>query len=412
MDRVLFTEEMRKDYTILLPNMLPVHFKILEKVFKYYGYNTVLLENTGEKVISAGLKYVHNDACYPVQLVVGQFLDALASGKYDLYKVALMITQTGGGCRASNYIAVLRKALKDAGLAHIPVISLNFSGLEKNPGFKMTVPMAHRAAYACLYGDLIMSLKNQCLPYEAEKGATEKTVAKWTDILCGELTKKRLNGKVLKKMYGQIARDFEQIEKVEKKIPKVGIVGEIFVKFSPLGNNDIEKFLLSENSEPVMPGLINFILYCMYNYVEDHRLYGKGAKAAFISKYAIKLINKVTENIAKEVRENSSFVPPSPLYDIHHLTDKYIGTGVKMGEGWLLVAEISELLESGVKNIVCVQPFGCLPNHIVAKGVMKRMMENNPGANIVAIDYDPGMTKVNQENRLRLMLSCAEENLI
>lgn len=411
MDRVIFTEEMRKEYTILLPNMLPVHFRILEKIFRYYGYKAVLLENTGEKIISAGLKYVHNDACYPVQLVVGQFLDALASGQYDLNKVALMLTQTGGGCRASNYIAVLRKALKDAGLGHIPVVSLNASGLEKNPGFKITVPMMIRAAYACLYGDLLMLIKNQCLPYEKTKGATEEMVARWTDILCDELTKKRLDTRKLKKMYGQIARDFEGIERERKTIPRVGIVGEIFVKFSPLGNNDIEKFLLSENSEPVMPGLVNFLLYWMYNYVEDHRLYGKDAKMAHICKFAMNFVNKKTEKIAKAVRENSSFDPPSPLYDINHLTEKYIGTGVKMGEGWLLVAEISELLEQGVKNIVCVQPFGCLPNHIVAKGVMKRIMEQNPGANIVAIDYDPGMTKVNQENRLRLMLACAEENL-
>ena len=411
MDRVLFTKEMRSEYTILLPNMLPVHFKIIEKIFRIYGYNAVLLENTGNAVISAGLKYVHNDACYPVQLIVGQFLDALASGEYDTHKVALLLTQTGGGCRASNYIPVLRKALKDAGMEYIPVISLNASGLEANPGFKVTLPMLKRSAYACIYGDLLMSLKNQCLPYEAVKGTTEEKVGKWTEILCSELAKKRLDKKRLKNMYGEIAADFESIERVKKIIPKVGIVGEIFVKFSPLGNNDIEKFLLSEDSEPVMPGLINFMIYFLANGIIDNELYAQKPVYAKVCKLAINFINKRTSQVAKAVRENSSFVPPQPLTDIEKLTQGYIGTGVKMGEGWLLVAEISELLHSGVNNVVCVQPFGCLPNHIVAKGVMKNMMQNNPGANIVAIDYDPGMTKVNQENRLRLMLSCARENL-
>ncbi len=414
-DRVIFTEEMRKEYTILFPNMLPRHFKILTKVFQFYGFNTVLLENgtmgDSKSVIDAGLRSVHNDACYPALLVIGQFIDALESGKYDPHKTALMMTQTGGGCRASNYISLIRKALKKAGYEYVPVISLNFSGLEKNPGFKIKPKMISRALYAVLYGDLLMTLVNQTRPYEIEKGAAETLADKWVDVLVKEMTESRIKYSKVKKNYAAIIRDFAKIEKSDKKKVRVGIVGEIFVKFSPLGNNDLENFLVSENAEPVMAGLVDFMLYCMYNPIMDAKLYGKGKKTVWIYKFVCSFMGKKQQDLIDAIKEEGSFIPPSPFKNTCEANEGYISNGVKMGEGWLLTAEMLELIEDGVTNIVCAQPFGCLPNHIVGKGMMKPIKERHPGVNIVAIDYDPGATKINQENRIKLMLANAAEAL-
>ncbi len=411
--RVVFTEEMKKDYTILLPNMLPRHFRILSKVFQFYGYHTVLLEENSEeearKVIDAGLRSVHNDACYPALLVIGQFISALESGKYDPHKTALMMTQTGGGCRASNYIALIRKALKKAGFGYVPVISLNFSGLEDNPGFKITIPMIHRALYAVLYGDLLMSLINQTRPYETVKGSAEALADRWVDRLVDEMTHHTIRYSTVKKNYDRIVADFAKIEKTKEKKVRVGIVGEIFVKFSPLGNNNLEDFLVSENAEPVMAGLVDFLLYCMYNPIVDARLYGKGKKTVFIYKAICAFIQKKQNDLIKAIRKEGSFTPPSPFKNTLTANEGYISSGVKMGEGWLLTAEMLELIHDGVNNIVCAQPFGCLPNHIVGKGMMKPIKEKHPDVNIVAIDYDPGATRINQENRIKLMLANANE---
>lgn len=414
-ERVVFTEEMRKDYTILFPTMLPRHFKIISKVFNHYGYKTELLEDgthgDEKEVIDAGLRSTHNDACYPALLVIGQFIHALESGRYDTHKVALLMTQTGGGCRASNYISLIRKALKKAGFEYVPVISFNFSGLEKNPGFKITLPMAHRAVYGVLYGDLIMTLVNQVKPYETVKGSAEKLADEWTDRLVAEMTSSRVKYSAVKKNYERIVKDFASIERLRERKVKVGIVGEIFVKFSPLGNNNLEEFLISENAEPVMAGLMDFVMYCVYNPIKDAELYGKGKKTAWIYKIVCKFAAKKQNDMFEAIRREGSFTVPSTFDRTVRAAEGYISNGVKMGEGWLLTAEMLELIAEGVNNIVCAQPFGCLPNHIVGKGMMKPIKETHPDVNIVAIDYDPGATKINQENRIKLMLANASEAL-
>ena len=404
---VVFTKEMARDYTILIPTMLPMHFKIIAQIFSTYGYKTELLENIGQNVVDSGLKYVHNDTCYPALLVIGQFIDALESGKYDTHKVALMLTQTGGGCRASNYIALLRKALIKAGYGYIPVISLNFSGLENSPGFKLTLPILHRMVYGVFYGDLLMLLRNQCRPYEKNIGDTEKLCEKWTAKLVEEMKDKGVKYSRVKKNYKAIVEDFRNIPRTSEKRVKVGIVGEIFVKFSPLGNNNLENFLVEEGAEVSMPGLVDFCLYCAYNGVMDHKLYGTGAVKARIWKMAFDFVVKKQNDLIRAVKDNSDFTPPTPIDHTKSLIDGYVGLGTKMGEGWLLPAEMLELIDSGVKNIVCAQPFGCLPNHIVGKGMMKPIKERNPDVNIVAIDYDPGASAVNQQNRIKLMLANA-----
>lgn len=408
-EKAIFTEEMRKDYTILIPTMLPVHFKMIARILDRYGYHAELLENFGKSVTDCGLKYVHNDACYPALLVIGQFIDALNSGKYDTHKIALLFTQTGGGCRASNYVPLLRKALERAGYEYVPIISINFSGLDENPGFKLTLPMLHRMVYAVMYGDLLMLLKNQCVPYEINKGETDALCDKWTLQLTEEMFASRLKYSNVKKNYAKIVREFDSIPKTGEKKIKVGIVGEIFVKFSPLGNNHLEDFLVSEGAEVTMAGLVDFCLYCVQNGINDTDLYGVRPKAKLINKLALKFVESKQNDLIKAVKNNSSFAPPTPFEHTKSLIDGYIGKGTKMGEGWLLPAEMLELIDSGVNNIVCVQPFGCLPNHIVGKGMMKPIKEKNPDCNIVAVDYDPGATKINQENRIKLMLSCAAE---
>ncbi len=406
-DYPIFTEEMKKDYTILVPTMLPRHFKIMVEIFRSYGYKAELLENMGDGVITEGLKYVHNDTCYPAQLVIGQMIDALESGKYDKRKTALMITQTGGGCRASNYIHLLRKALVKAGYGYIPVISLNFSGLEKDSAFKITAPMLHRLAYAICYGDLIMDLANQTKPYEVNSGDAEALADMWIDKLTKQMADGKISRGLAKKNYKAIVEDFARIEKTGKPKPKVGVVGEIFVKFSPLGNNNLEDFLISEGAEVVVPGLLDFCLYVLYNSVIDHKLYGYNKKSVLIYKAILKLFCGFQNDLINAIKQEGTFNAPMPFMDIPPLTEGVIGVGVKMGEGWLLTAEMIELIHEGAMNIVCTQPFGCLPNHIVGKGMMKPIKEKYPEANIVAIDYDSGATKINQENRIKLMLSTA-----
>ena len=410
-ERVVFTEEMKKDHTILITTMLPTHFKMIARILCTYGYKAEVLENTGQGVIDHGLKYVHNDACYPALLIIGQFIDALESGKYDSHKVALLYAQTGGGCRASNYISLLRKALEKAGYGYVPVISLNLNGLEENPGFKLTIPVLHRMVYAVMYGDLLMLLKNQCVPYEKVKGTTQNKCEEWTNRLVEEMSDSKLSYRHIKKNYAKIVKDFNAIPKTNEKKIKVGIVGEIFVKFSPLGNNNLEEFLVNEGAEVYMAGLVDFCLYCIQNGLVDKKLYGGKMLNYIITSLVKKIVVSKQNDLIKAIKKNSSFIPPTPFDHTFSLIDGYIGPGTKMGEGWLLPAEMLELIDSGFTNIICVQPFGCLPNHIVGKGMMKPIKEKNPGVNIVAVDYDPSATKINQENRIKLMLSCAREDV-
>lgn len=409
-NRVIFTKEMKNEYTILIPTMLPMHFRMFEKIFCSYGYKTVLLEDKGKNIKELGLRYVHNDTCYPALLVIGQFIEALQSGKYDKDKVALLLTQTGGGCRASNYLSLLRKALAKAGFSQVPVISFNVVGMEKNPGFKITLPILHRLMYAALYGDLLMLLRNQCKPYELQEGASEQLAEEWTNRLTAEMSQSRISYKKVKENYTAVIKAFSALPKNNTKKIKVGIVGEIFVKFSPLGNNHLEDFLFSEGAEVVMPGLVDFCLYTLYDDIVDYRLYKINTVKAVISRIVYNLLIKKQQDIIDLITQNSTFSAPTSFEKTRTLTKGYIGLGAKMGEGWLLAAEMLELVEQGVNNIVCAQPFGCLPNHIMGKGMMKPIRERHSGVNIVSIDYDPGATNINQENRIKLMLANAVIN--
>ena len=403
-----FTEEMKKEYTILVPDMLPIHFKLLISLFRANGYNVELLENKGPEVAETGLKYTHNDTCYPAILVIGQMMDALLSGKYDLDKTALIMFQTGGGCRASNYISLIRKALKKADMEQVPVISLNFYGMENHPGFKLTPKIMYSMIYAVCYGDLIMSLVNQVRPYETNKGDAEKLADMWTEKLGAELANNKIIYRKVKENYKKIISDFAKIPMVKTDRPKVGIVGEIFVKYSPLANNDLERFLIKEGAEVVVPGLIDFSLYAIYNSIMDYKLYGKNKKTYLIWKFAFKFFSKKKNDISRLIKADGTFDHWTEFSKIIDIASGVISLAVKMGEGWLLTSEMVELAESGCQNIVCTQPFGCLPNHICGKGMMKPLKEILPDINIVAIDYDAGASRVNQENRLKLMLSNAK----
>ena len=406
-----FTKEMKRDYTILVPTMLPMHFELIMKVLATYGYKTELLRSSGPEIAETGLRYVHNDTCYPAILVIGQFMDALNSGKYDPHKVALIMFQTGGGCRASNYISLIRKALERAGYGYIPVISFSFAGLEKHPGFRLTLPMLHAMLYGVLYGDLLMALVNQCRPYETHPGEAEALAEQWTERLGQELgSGGTIRYSRVRENYREILRQFAAIERRLRPAVKVGVVGEIFVKYSPLGNNDLERFLVGEGAEVMVPGLTDFCLYCVYNTIMDYRLYGRNRYSHLVYQLAYRFLCKKKNDIIELMKQEGSFRPWTPFEHTAELARGYISNGTKMGEGWLLTAEMLELAESGVKNIVCTQPFGCLPNHICGKGMMKPIKERNPDVNIVAIDYDAGATRVNQENRLKLMLSNAREN--
>lgn len=408
---VQFTEEMKKDYTILVPNMLPMHFKLIMQILSTYGYKTELLTTEGPEIAETGLKYVHNDACYPALLVIGQFIHALQSGKYDTKKVALIYFQTGGGCRASNYVSLLRKALEKAGLSYVPVIAFSFAGIEKHPGFQMTLPILHRMLYAVLYGDLLLSLVNQCKPYEITKGSTEALADSIVKDIASLMEKEGVSFRQLKKKSKEIVKQFSQLPIKKTDKVKVGIVGEIYVKYSPLGNNNLERFLVEEGAEAVIPGLYDFLLYCIYSDIIDTSLYGEKHVASFIKKIVCKILINFQKKISDIVAKESDFTPPTVFTQLlEHMDDKIIGIGTKMGEGWLLPAEMMELYHSGVKNIVCTQPFGCLPNHICGKGVMKPLKDAFPDINIVAVDYDPGATRVNQENRIKLMLANARND--
>lgn len=405
--RLLFTEEMRKEYTILIPQMLPIHFAMLERIFNNNGYKVRLLTSTGRKIIDEGLENVHNDTCYPALLCIGQFMDALKSGEYDMNKVALMMIQSGGGCRASNYIHLIRKALKKSGMEQIPVISLNLVGLEKNPGFHITPRMLSQFITAICYADLLMLLANQVRPYENNKGECDRLIGSWIN----KLVDLNFSFRSFDKLAAQIVKDFENIPYTpDKSVIKVGIVGEIFIKYSPLGNNELQKFLESEGCEVKCPGLIDFLIFMGDHHVVETELYHvKYMK--YIASSAVKVFFKMMQNKIIKAVSKSRFDNVTPFEETKKMVAPYVSPANKMGEGWLLTAEMVELIKSGAGNIVCAQPFGCLPNHIVGKGMIRKIRSVFPEANIVAIDYDPGATRVNQENRIKLMLSTARSEM-
>ena len=406
--RLLFTREMKEEYTIHMPQMLPVHFGMFQQLLILEGYKVDMLTTNHRGIVDEGLKYVHNDTCYPALLVIGQLIDAIKHGGYDPHKVALFITQTGGGCRASNYIHLLRKALEKAGLAFVPVISVNLSGLEKNPGFSLTLPLVRKMVYAMLYGDLLVNAANQVRPYELTPGDTDRMLDGWQQkLIDGFQAGKGMSRKQMRENFHAILADFETIPVSGEEKVKVGVVGEIYVKFSPLGNNNLEDFLLSEGAEPVVPGLTDFMIFKIFNREVDVNIYG----GLWAKKKFCQLFKGYIETCQKDMIEalqKSRFRAPGTFENMHQLVQGYLGDGNKMGEGWLLTGEMLELIHSGVPNIVCTQPFGCLPNHIVGKGMIRKLKDDYPYSNIVAIDYDPGATKINQENRIKLMLANAK----
>jgi len=404
-DYPVFTPEMKKDYTILIPDMLPWHFDLLVHVMRQEGYTVERLTNDSRAVIDEGLKHVHNDTCFPALCVIGQYLDALKSGKYDVNKTAVLITQSGGGCRASNYIPLIRKALK-AEFPNVPVLSLNFAGLEKGNGIELNLSFLIRLAYSIYYGDLIMSFFNQTKPYEIREGDSEKARERCVSAMMKALddgSYKKLN-----RCFDVIHNNFAAVPVEPRDKVKVGIVGEIYVKYSPLGNSRLEQFLLSEDAEPVVPALMDFILYCVVNNLNDKKFYGH--KTSFLFSIAYKWLYKKQKKLIARTKQYGRY---EPLHDFEHLrtcADKVINQGVKMGEGWLIAAEMAALAETGTENIVCAQPFGCLPNHIAGKGAVRSLKSLYPLVNVVPVDYDPSATRVNQENRIKLMLATAREN--
>lgn len=405
---VPFTEDMRQTHTILIPGMLPLHFSLLQAALASCGYKAEILQNTGREVVETGLKYVNNDICYPALLVIGQLLNALESGKYDLQKTALILTQTGGGCRASNYIYLLRKALEKAGFSNIPVISLNVNGLEKQPGFHLNANMLRKFLAALIYGDALMYLTNKVRPYEVVQGATDELAQKWLNKLSDAFA----NGKAqamssIQKLTKAIVSEFADVPIVNRPKTRVGIVGEIYIKYAALGNNNLEKFLQKQDCEYMLPGVLNFVMYCVDTYLTDYKLYG-GSFWKYGANKGAMLYLKHLESILHNALNTAPFSAPASYEETKSLVKGIIGYGNNMGEGWLLTAEMLELVHSGYTNIICAQPFGCLPNHIAGRGMINKIKEIAEEANILAIDYDASASKVNQENRIKLMLATAK----
>lgn len=409
--RVPFTKEMKKDYTILCPQMSPIHFDLVEPAFRSGGYNLVILKNDNKSAINVGLKYVNNDACYPSLLVVGQIMEAILSGNYDTDKTAVIITQTGGGCRASNYIGFIRRALEKAGYPHIPVISLNLSGFEDNPGFKLTLPLAAKGLYALVFGDIFMRVLYRVRPYEAIPGSANALHEKWKQKCIAFVSQDRPKRREFCKLCKSIIKDFDELPILDIKKPRVGVVGEILVKFSPTANNDLVGLLEQEGAEAVVPDLLDFFLYCFYNNNFKAEKLGTSKKTAFTCNLGIKALEWLRSPATKAFRKSKRFDTPAEISKLANMAKGIVSLGNQTGEGWFLTGEMLELIHNGAANIVCAQPFACLPNHIVGKGVIKELRRRHPEANIVAIDYDPGASEVNQLNRIKLMLSTANKHL-
>ncbi|TDT51886.1 2-hydroxyacyl-CoA dehydratase [Fonticella tunisiensis] len=404
-ERVVFTKEMRKRHTILAPQMSPIHFNLLQEAFKASGYNLEVLPSVDKKAVDEGLKYVNNDACYPSIIVVGQIIEALKSGKYDVDNTSVIITQTGGGCRATNYIGFLRKALKDAGFSKIPVISLNAVGIEKNPGFKITPGLLNKAMMALVYGDLLMRVLYRVRPYEKIPGSANLLYEKW-NRKCKESVR-RGNRKQFKEYVKGIVKDFDSLEINDIKKPRVGLVGEILVKFHPTANNNVVEMIEREGAEAVVPDLTDFFLYSAFNNDFKYNYLAGSKKSKIIGKLLVEGIEFYRKEMKSALKKSKRFEPPRRIEHLAELASTIISIGNQTGEGWFLTAEMVELIESGVHNILCMQPFACLPNHVTGKGVIKKLKSIYPMANIAAVDYDPGASEVNQLNRIKLMLSAA-----
>ena len=412
-NRQLFTKEMRKDrYTILCPQMSPIHFELIEAAIRATGYNLVVLNNANRTAVDTGLKYVNNDACYPSIIVVGQIMDALNSGKYDLNHTAVVMSQTGGGCRASNYIGFIRRALEKAGMPQIPVISLNANGMEKTPGFRITLRMLIKGLQGVVFGDVFMRVLYHTRPYELVPGSAEALHRKWAERVKQELSSRSTNMHRFNEMIRGIVKDFDELplkEGVRK--PRVGIVGEILVKFSPLANNYLVDLLEREGAEAVVPDLLDFLYYCFFNQRFKAENLGSSGWSRDLCNVMLNFMDYFRKSTRQALSQSKRFTPPGRIQDMAEEARNYVSLGNQTGEGWFLTGEMLELLDEGVQNIVCTQPFGCLPNHVVGKGVIKALKRDHPDSNIIAVDYDPSASEVNQLNRIKLMLTVAENRL-
>ncbi|HAJ73781.1 MAG TPA: 2-hydroxyglutaryl-CoA dehydratase [Lachnospiraceae bacterium] len=411
-ERPMFTKQMKKErYTILCPQMSPIHFSLLEAAVNAGGYNLVVLPNDTRDAVDVGLKYVNNDACYPSLIVIGQMMEALQSGEYDLDHTALIMSQTGGGCRASNYIGFIRRALKKAGMEQIPVISANLSGLEGNPGFTITPKLAIKAVYAVAIGDIFMRCLYRMRPYEKVPGSANALHKKWESIVIRFLTGRNISNRKYKELCRAIIRDFDRLPITNERKPRVGIVGEILVKYSPLANNHLVELLESEGAEAVVPDLIDFFMYSFHNSSFKAEHLGAKKSTSALTQMAIKAVDWLRKTAAEEFRRSKHFDPPADIKKLAEYASPIVSVGNQTGEGWFLTGEMMELIHADVPNIICIQPFACLPNHIVGKGVIKAIRQKYPNANIAAIDYDPGASEANQLNRIKLMLTTAVRNL-
>ena len=410
--RILFTKEMKKEYTILVPSMAPYHFDFFVDIFESEGYQVEILQNHNFDLIHEGMKYSHNDICVPAMLVIGQFIDALKTGKYDIHKTAVIISQTGGGCRASNYINLIRKAFKKANFEFIPIISFNSVGLEKNPGFKITNRMIFKLTNSLIFGDILMQVVNEIIPYEVNEGETMKVYHEMHKLLAKSIRYNDLRAWIQpKKLINVVVKRFSEIE-VDKSIkkPKVGIVGEIYVKYSPLGNNNLEQVLRDEGCEVITPSIFDFFLYTFDSTVHDIKKYGGRRYLQFTNYITVQFVER-RKRIVADILDKYGFTKPIPYRELKKLAKGFIGYGTHVGEGWLLTAEMVHLIHNKIPNIVCAQPFGCMPNHIAGKGMIKRIKDNFPESNIVTIDYDTSATEINQVNRIRLMIANAKKNI-
>lgn len=404
-ERKEFTRKMKKNHTIIVPQMAPIHFRFLQEAFRLSGYNMVICPAMDKEAVDVGLKYVNNDACYPAIIVVGQLLKALNSGKYDVNNTTVIMSQTGGGCRATNYIGFLRKALKDAGYPQVPVISLSAQGFEKNPGFKITLPLLHRGMIALVYGDLLMKCLYRVRPYEKVPGSANALYEKWAQIC--EQSLRSFSPTRFKENVINIVKEFDNLETTKEAKPRVGLVGEILVKYHPTANNDVVSLVEAEGAEAVVPDLIDFFLYSLFGFDFKYR-YLAGKKIEQVAcNILIEVIEFYRSTAKKALAKSKRFQPPKFIQEVAKNASKVISLGHQTGEGWFLTGEMIDLIESGVKNIVCMQPFACLPNHVTGKGMIRGLKKAYPESNIVAIDYDPGASEVNQLNRIKLMLSTA-----
>ena len=409
--RSVFSERMQREgWTILAPQMSPIHFGVLQAVFRKHGYHLVILDNANRSAIDTGLKFVNNDACYPSIITVGQIMDAVLSGKYDTDRLAIMMTQTGGCCRASNYVGFIRRALDKAGMSHIPVISLNANGMEKNPGFKLSPSLIADVGKSIVYGDLMMRCLYHVRPYETEAGSANALCRKWEKKAIESITDPRAGWSRYQRTCREIVEAFDVLpihEEIRK--PKVGIVGEILVKYMPLANNNLVELLEREGAEAVVPDLMDFLNYSVYNSDYRHKYLGKGMLSQIIADVGVKAIYALRKPALDALKKSRRFAPPPSIQEIAELAKPMLSIGNQYGEGWFLTGEMAELISAGTPNIVCIQPFACLPNHVVGKGVIKALKTRYPQANVVAVDYDPGASEVNQLNRIKLMLSSAQK---